>query len=485
MTEKQTIARSPIVVVLGHIDHGKTTLLDTLRKTKVAGQESGGITQHAAAYELVYNEKRITFIDTPGHEAFEAMRARGAALADIAVLLVAADDGVKPQTVESLRAIEEARIPFVVAINKIDVPSADAARVKAQLAEKGVAIEEWGGKVPVVEISAKAGTNLNGLLEMILLISEIEELTTDPSVLASGVVLESYRDPRRGNTAELVLRGGSLTKGDTIVAGNATASTKIIEDSEGNAINEANASSPVRIAGFDALPEVGASFMAYADKTEAKKHPRSGGAREQKQKQQVSGSPRSEAGIPLFFKADTAGSLEALQEALKKIESEAVWYVAGSGIGDMGENDARFIEILSEPIVFGFRVDMSRYARSAAGRRVHPRFELIYEAIEWITKTLSERAAASVSMKSARGKLLVLRYFRPAIAGGSRHIIGGRVLEGFIRRGDTFEEGKGRVIAIERNKARVEEIKKGEEAGLEVEISKPPREGQTLMFYET
>lgn len=469
MTEKQTIVRSPIVVVLGHIDHGKTTLLDTLRKTKVAGRESGGITQHAAAYELIHQGRRITFIDTPGHEAFEAMRKRGAKLADIAVLLVAADDGVKPQTVESLHTIEEARIPFVVAINKIDLPSADAARVKAQLAEKGVAIEEWGGKIPVVEISAKTDTNLDGLLEMILLVSEIEELTTDPSVPASGVVLESYRDPRRGNTAELVLRGGSLTKGDTIVAGSATARTKIIEDSEGNALNEASASSPVRIAGFDTLPEVGASFTAYATKKEAERQPRSGGAQERKQEQK---QPRNCGGIPLFFKADTAGSLEALQEALKKIESEAVWYAAGSGIGDMGENDTRFVETLLKPIVLGFRVDM----------RAYPRFDIIYEAIEWITKTLADRAAGSALAPQLRGRLLVLRYFRPAAA-GLNHIIGGRVLEGSIRRGDTFEEGKGRVIAIERNKARLEEIKKGDEAGLELEVLKTPREGQTLTFY--
>lgn len=466
MTEKQTIARSPIVVVLGHIDHGKTTLLDTLRKTKLVLKEAGGITQHAAAYELLHHGKRITFIDTPGHEAFEAMRTRGAKLADIAVLIIAADDGIKPQTVESLRAIEEASIPFVIAINKIDLTTADAGRIKSQLAEKGVTIEEWGGKVPVVEISAKAGTNLDALLEMILLVAEIEELTMDPSVPASGVVLESYRDPRRGITAELVLRDGSLSKGDTIVAGSAIARTKIIEDSEGNAVNEASASSPARVAGFDKLPEVGAPFTAYAVKEEAEERQRLQ-EQTQEQKQPVSG-------IPIFFKADTVGSLEALEEALKKIESEEAWYAAGSGIGDMGENDARFVETLFEPIVLGFRVDM----------RAYPRFDVIYEAIEWITKTLANRATASNRAKSARGTLSVLRYFRPAKSGASRHIIGGRVLEGFIRRGDMFEEGKGRVIAIERDKKRVEEIKKGEEAGLEVDVSKPPREGQTISFYE-
>ncbi len=478
MTGKQRIARSPIVVVLGHIDHGKTTLLDTLRKTKIAGRESGGITQHAAAYELPHlsassgHVRRITFIDTPGHEAFEAMRKRGARLADIAVLLVAADDGVKPQTIESLRAIEEVPIPFVVAINKMDLPTADSARVKSQLAENGVAIEEWGGKTPLVEISAKTGANLDGLLEMILLVSEIEDLTMDPSALASGVVLESYRDPRRGNTAELVLRDGSLKKGNSIVAGSTVASIKIMEDSDGNAINEAKASSPVRIAGFDKLPAVGALFMAYADKTEA----------EEKQREIMSGTeatgPRRGGGIPLFFKADTAGSLEAIEEALKKIESEMAWYVAGSGIGDMGENDARFIETLADPIVFGFRVDMSRYARSRTAGRAYPRFDIIYEAIKWITKMFAESRRGPAP--PWRGRLLVLRYFRKE---GSHHIVGGRVIEGSVRRGDIFEEGKGRVITIERNKTRVEEITKDEEAGLEMETPKPPREGQTISFY--
>lgn len=483
MTENTSVARSPIVVVLGHIDHGKTTLLDALRKTRVASKESGGITQHAAAYELAHPStssgqvKRITFIDTPGHEAFEAMRKRGTTLADVAVLIVAADDGVKPQTVESLRAIQEARIPFVVAINKIDLPSADAARVKAQLAEKDVTIEEWGGKVPVVEISAKAGTNLDALLEMILLVSEIEELTMDPVVPARGVVLESYRDPRRGITAELVLRDGSLKKGYSVVAGSAMASIKIMEDSEGNALNEAMASSPVRIVGFDILPEVGAPFTAYADKSEAEKIQRgiagSGEAAE-----------RLTGGIPIFFKADTVGSLEALAEALKKIQSEAKWYVAGSGIGDMGENDMRFVEALLQPLVFGFRVDMSPYGRSAAGRRAYPRFDVIYEAIEWLTEALVARASGSQSAAGARGTLLVLRYFRQAAAGGSNHIIGGRVLDGSVRRGDVFNDGKGQVIFIERDKARVEEIKKGEEAGLEVKIPSPPREGQRIAFYE-
>lgn len=474
MTENTSAARSPIVVVLGHIDHGKTTLLDTLRKTKVAGRESGGITQHVAAYELAHQGRRITFIDTPGHEAFEAMRKRGANLADVAVLIVAADDGVKPQTIESLRAIQDAHIPFVVAINKIDLPSADAARVKAQLAEKGIAIEEWGGKVPVVEISAKAGTNLDALLEMILLVSELEELTIDPSAPARGVVLESYRDPRRGITAELVLRDGSLKKGYSMVAGSALASVKIMEDSEGNALNEAMASSPVRIVGFDILPEVGAPFAAYADKSEAEKIQRGIAGSGEAAERLTGGSPRGEAGIPLFFKADTTGSLEALAEALKKIQSEAKWYVAGSGIGDMGENDMRFVEALSQPLVFGFRVNM----------RAHPRFDVIYEAIEWLTEALAVRVRGLQSAAGARGTLLVLRYFRPAAAGGSNHIIGGRVLDGSVRRGDVFNDGKGQVIFIERDKARVEEIKKGEEAGLEVKISSAPREGQRIAFYE-
>lgn len=478
MTHEQRIPRSPIVVVLGHIDHGKTTLLDTLRKTRVASKaasfgraslsiaerESGGITQHAAAYELEHRGKRITFIDTPGHEAFEAMRKRGAILADVAVLIVAADDGVKPQTIESLRAIEDARIPFVIAINKIDMPAADPGRIKAQLAERGVAIEEWGGKVPVVEISAKMSMNLDGLLEIILLVSEIEELTMNASAPASGIVLESYRDSRRGNTAELVLRDGSLAKGASIIAGSAVATIKIMEDSEGNAIEEARASSPVRIAGFDALPEAGAPFSAYANKAEAEEKRREAVTRAAQKME------RPPSAIPLFFKADTAGSQEALLEALKKIKSETAWYVAGSGIGDMGENDARFIETLPDPLIFGFRVAM----------RLHPRFDVIYEAIEWVTEVFAQRTAARAQAEHARGTLRVARYFRRT---GPSHIIGGRVLEGSIKRGDVFEGGSGRVVALEHHKARVEEIKKGEEAGLEVVAQKSPREGQILSFY--
>lgn len=461
------VSRSPIVVVLGHIDHGKTTLLDTLRKTRITMKESGGITQHAAAYELTHAGKRITFIDTPGHEAFEAMRKRGAYLADAAVLLVAADDGVKPQTIEALDAIKEARIPLVVAINKIDLATADVARVKTQLSEHDVLLEEWGGKVPAVEISAKAGTNLDALLEMILLVAELEELTMNPAAPASGVVLESYRDPRRGITAEMVLRDGIVKKGDIIVVGDALASTKIMEDSAGNAVIEVRASSPVRVAGFDILPEAGALFFACATKEEAEQK-RVAAKNETKE--------RRAEGIPIFFKADTAGSLEALEEAIKGdafLQKGVAFYLAGSGIGDMGENDARFIETLADPIVFGYRVNAHDY----------PRFEIIYEALEWVQQALNERAARVQARQARqfRGSLTVVRWFRQM---GNKQIIGGRVNEGSVRRGDLFEE-TGRVVSIERNKTSVDEIQKGEEAGLAVEAPKKVREGQTLRFYSS
>jgi translation initiation factor IF-2 len=475
MMETHLAPRSPIVVVLGHIDHGKTTLLDALRKTRVAAKESGGITQHAAAYELIHHDKRITFIDTPGHEAFEAMRKRGAALADVAVLIVAADDGVKPQTLESLAAIGEAGIPFVVAVNKIDLANADVARVKSQLAENGVAIEEWGGKIPLVEISAKMDTNLPALFEMVLLIAELEELRMDPTAPARGAVLESYRDPRRGITAELVLRDGILKKGDIVAAGNAIASTKIMEAPTavvGESLDEVKASSPVRIAGFDALPEAGAPFAAFATKEEAEEWRRA------QAKEGKGEAERKKQGIPLFFKTDTAGSLEALEAALEKIKIDYPHLViAGKGIGDMGENDARFIETLSDPIVFGYRVDV----------RAYPRFDVIYEALEWLTQELHERIRREEQQHNRvfHGSLTVLRWFR---AQGSRQIIGGLVTEGSVRRGDAFSFPQGTehgvIVNIERNKVTVEEIQKGEEAGLSVEAPKKVREGQTLHFYD-
>src|SRR3989344_4403886 len=246
--------RPPIVVVMGHIDHGKTTLLDYIRKSNVAARESGGITQHIGAYEAEFNGRKITFIDTPGHEAFSKMRGRGARVADIAILVVAADDGVKPQTKEAFEAIKNAKIPFLVAVNKIDKPNANLERVKNELAEAGVFLEGRGGNVPYAEISAKAGTNVQHLLETLLLMAEMENIKSDISLPASGVIIESHLDSRRGITATLLVREGTLRRGECVLAGDALAKARIFENFAKKSITEAGPSLPAVVVGFDKLP---------------------------------------------------------------------------------------------------------------------------------------------------------------------------------------------------------------------------------------
>src|SRR3989338_1008124 len=254
------LARPPVVVILGHVDHGKTKILDFIRKTKVAESEAGGITQHIGAYQVVYKESKITFLDTPGHEAFSAIRSRGASVADVAVLVVAADESVKPQTIEAIKIIKDAKIPFVVAINKSDKSGANAQRVKQDLAQYEVLVEDWGGQIPSVEISAKQNSGIKELLDIILLVADMQEITADPMAPARGVIIESHKDQRRGFVATVLIQNGTLRIGDWIVAGHVIGKIKSMDDFRGKSISEAGLAVPVAIAGWPESPQVGAEF---------------------------------------------------------------------------------------------------------------------------------------------------------------------------------------------------------------------------------
>jgi len=270
------IERPPVIVIMGHVDHGKSALLDYIRKSNIVAGEAGGITQHISAYEITHPhegaKKKITFIDTPGHAAFSAMRARGANVADIAVLVVSAEDGVKTQTLEALASIKSAGIPFIVAINKIDLPSADVQRTKNTLVEHEVYIEGMGGDISWVAISAKTGEGIDELLDTMLLTAEMEELEGDTNKHATGVIIESHRDAKRGIAATLIIKNGVLSQGQYIVSGNSMAPVRIMEDFAGNKIESATFSSPIALTGFDALPKVGAVFTAYDNKKDACLH---------------------------------------------------------------------------------------------------------------------------------------------------------------------------------------------------------------------
>lgn len=469
------IPRPAIVVIMGHIDHGKTTLLDYIRKTKVAERETGGITQHVGAYEIKYQDKKIVFIDTPGHEAFSKMRSRGARIADLAILVVAGDDGVKPQTIEALGAIKEAEIPFIVAINKIDKEGANPERVKKELAEAEIYVEGFGGNVPAVNISAKTGQGIPELLEMIILVSEMEELKADPSCLASGVVIESHLDPKRGITATLIIENGTLKKKMFINAGGAIAGVKIFEDFLGRTIEEATFSSPVKIVGFDKLPGAGANFKAYGSKAEAES------AKENlSQACPTAGKfkkiPEEKFLVPLIIKADVSGSLEALEKEILKLENQDVTFnIVRLNVGNITENDIKLASADKNTIVIGFRVKTEAGAEQTAERLgvKIALFDIIYKMSEWLEEEI-KKMAPQKEIEETIGTAELIKVFKQE---KNKQIIGALVLSGRVaagkyvkisRRGAIIARGK--ILELQQGRMPVSEVEQGKEFGALVDI---------------
>ena len=486
----QTQRRPPVVVVLGHVDHGKTTLIDYIRKTKVAEKETGAITQHIGAYQIEHQGKTITFLDTPGHEAFSAIRSRGAKVADIAVLVIAAEEGLKPQTKEAIKHIKDAEIPFIVALNKIDKPEAKPAMVKQQLAGAEVFVESLGGQVPAVEISAKTGKNVDELLELILLTAELEELKTDVNQKADGVVIESHLDPKRGYVATLLIQEGTLRTGDFAVSGNTFAKIKMMEDFSGKNIKEALPSQPVLTLGWSQAPDVGQKFESVATKDEAEK----------KALQSVSAEPAlfvRESGpkkenkriLNLVFKADTQSSLEAISEAIRNIGNEEAGYsVVGYGIGNIKDNDVR-TAVNGQGMIYGFYVDTeSSSKRLTEKEKVKIKtFRIIYELVEELRKDLSDLLEPEIKI-TPLGKLKVLKTFK---TGSNYQIIGGKVVSGYAERGAMIDVSRngtklvsGRLNELQHNKTNVNEVKEGLECGIRFEGPAEIKEGDLLEIYK-
>ena len=459
---------------MGHVDHGKTKLLDTIRKTKVAEGESGGITQHIGAYQTNINGKIITFLDTPGHEAFTAIRSRGAKVADIAILVIAADESVKPQTKEAIRIIKEEKIPFIVALNKIDKEGANVQKVKQDLATEDVLVEDWGGKVPVIEISAKEGRNIDALLDMILLVAELEELNEDLLSPAQGVIIESNLDKRRGYVATALVNKGVLGIGDFIVVGTVVGKVKSMEDFMGKAITEAKPSQPVLITGWPTAPDIGKEFVVAPDKDEAI----------QIAEKNVNLAPlfsffkgsvetgdENKKFLNLVFKSDVSSSLEAIEVSLKAIKSVEIGYrVISYDIGNISEADVK-TAIASKCQVIGFRVGTEESAKKMADKEgiKISNFDIIYELIEYVRNEMSELLGAEVK-KNPLGKLKVLAVFKKD---ARAQIFGGRVMSGKVARGamgDVIRNGvvvvSGRIGQLQHNKEDMPEVKEGLEAGI-------------------
>lgn len=484
--------RPPVVVILGHVDHGKTKLLDYIRKTNVAEKEAGGITQHIGAYDIERQDKKITFIDTPGHEAFSSIRSRGAKAADIAILVVAGEEGVKPQTKEAIEHIKKAGIPAVIAINKIDKPEANPEKVKRELAKNNVLVESLGGDVPSVNISAKSGEGINDLLEIINLVAEMEEIKAGFQGPASGVVLESYLDSRRGPTATLLVLDGTLKINDWAWIGTTYGKIKSMEDFLGNEIKEAPPSKPVVVTGIYKVSEVGERFEVKNSEKEAKE--KSGEElRKTTSEIQKPSSFEEVSGKKIFniiLKTDVLGSLEALRESLGKIESDEIGFkIIKDDAGAIDESDIK-LAYSTKSEIFGFRTKLLDSRLEELAKRFNIRItisDIIYEILDKIKERASKLLEPEI-IKKDLGKLEILAVFKKTSRG---LIVGGKVTSGQVKNKalvNILREGKiansGRIIQLQKNKKDVDEVSKGDECGILYEGEGEIKEGDVLEIFE-
>ncbi len=502
--EESLEARPPVVTIMGHVDHGKTTLLDAIRKTSVVTSEAGGITQHIGAYQAEVDGRRITFLDTPGHEAFTAMRARGAKVTDIAVLVVAADDGVMPQTKESISHARAAEVPIVVAVNKIDLPDANSDRVLGELATEGLQPEEWGGDVQVARVSAKQGENLGDLLERILLVADLElDLRANPSAPASGPIIESRLDVGRGPVATMLIHRGTLKVGDAIVAGDAWGRVRALYDYRGERLQEARPGEPVEILGFDRPPPAGelgrvvenerrarelAQQRAERLRREAMAKQRTGGVSLDKLFEQLQAGAVQDLNIVL--KGDVQGSVEAIVSELAKIQHPEVRVnVIHTGVGGITENDVN-LAAASNAMVVGFNVRPSAEVRGVAERQgIEIRlYRVIYQLTEEIEQALVGMLTP-VETEAILGEVEVRALFKVSRLGT---IAGCMVTSGVIRRGAhirLFRDGtrihETTVAQLRRFKDDVREVVEGFECGILLEGFNDLREGDVFEVFET
>lgn len=474
-----SLTRPPVVAIMGHIDHGKSTLLDYIRKSHIVDRESGGITQHLGAYEVTcLDEKKvprtITFLDTPGHAAFSGIRTRSAQVADIAILIVSGEEGVKPQTTEALKQIKEAKVPFIVAITKIDSPKCDVERTKQSLAENEIYIEGYGGDVSCAPLSAKTGKGVPELLEIILLTADVAELTANPSAPAQGVIIEAHRDPRRGIAATVLIKDGTLKGGTWAVSGESIAPVRFIENDLGKQIPSATFSAPVRVIGWSVIPEVGATVLAYSNRKEAEAAVTT---KVQKRFDNTSQQKPAEEklAIPVIIKADAGGSVEAIvNEFAKLTHDRAGFSIIESSVGAITENDIRLASTHPGSIVFGFHVDIGKPQVEMAERNEIPvlRFDIIYKLTEEAEKILKERAP-KLSVEETSGKAKIQKIFS---INKDKQIVGGKVETGTITTGSTIrilrrdaEVGRGKIRGLEQGKLKATEVAAGREFGTLIE----------------
>lgn len=430
--QQHIVPRPPIVVVMGHIDHGKSTLLDTIRKSNVVETETGGITQHLSAYCVEHKTKdgalkKITFLDTPGHEAFQSMRLRGADVADIAILIVSAEDGVKPQTLEALACILKAKIPYIVAINKIDKPNANLVRTQSSLVENGIYIEGMGGDISWAPISAKSGQGVDDLLDILLLTAEITGFTTNANTLGVGTVIEGKLDGKRGATASLMIKSGIVQSGNFVVSGTSYAPVRIMEDWAGKSIKEAHASEPIGIVGWNDVPAIGDEFITVTSKKEAEQ------ITQERKLTPVTTAPHDTSipSIPLLIKADVLGTIDAIMHELDKYKSDRMTVrIIDSGVGSISSNDVHNVSATKNAIIVGFNVKPDRDAVELAERLgvEIETFDIIYKLSEWLEEALKARTPKQEEER-VTGRAKILKHFSTQ---KNTHVLGARREEGTL-----------------------------------------------------
>lgn len=457
--------RPPIVTILGHVDHGKTTLLDFIRKSSVAAKEHGGITQHIGAYQITHNSNLITFIDTPGHAAFEKMRSRGANVADIAILVVAIDDGIMPQTLEAIKHIQAAKVPTIVAVNKIDLSGIDIkvqlAKIKKQLSDQKINLEEYGGDVPLIPLSAKTGEGVDKLLEMILLVAEMHELKGDPILPPAGVIIEATLDKFKGPIATILVKNGTLKKGDQIEVGEIKSKVRGMFDFSGKSLNSAGPSTPVEVLGLEAVPAVGVVLGELAEVKEAE-------AIQSLVEKLKQGDTKT---LKVIIKADKQGSLEAIQTSLEKFNTERkiVDYIS-TGTGDIGEENIKLAASVGA-IVIGFNVKVAPTAQKMAENEhvLIRTYNIIYELLEDVEEVVNTLLEVG-QLEEVLGKANIIAEFPH---GKSEKIAGCRMIEGTIAKGQRIRIirekeiiGETKLKSLKKVKEEVNKVEKGNDCGM-------------------
>lgn len=489
VTGKNVQSRAPIVTIMGHVDHGKTSLLDYIRSTNVAAGETGGITQHISAYQILFQPKdggkrKITFVDTPGHEAFSALRAHGAALTDIVILVVAADDGVKPQTIEAIEHARGANVPIIVAINKVDLPGANTERVKQQLADHQLVSEEWGGQTTMVPISAKTGQGVDNLLEMVLLTADLLELKADPAAAPEGLVLEANLDKQVGPLATVLVYNGTLHTGQVVVVGQTYGRIRAISDDRGERVTQAGPATPVQLQGLKDVPTFGDPLQVVPNEKVARAMTQSGAKAK-------TGAGEDANVYRIVLKADVGGSLAALQDSIHKLKvKDATVEIISGGIGAVTENDINLAKP-AQAVIIAFRVAVNKRMMELAEKEdvAIKNYDIIYDAIEFLQAEL-KRIATPVIVKTEIGRLKALAVFSRV---KGQAIVGGEVIDGTAKGNltltiyrDKEEVGTAKAGGLKIGKVDADQVQKGEQCGVAIsDETNEIQEGDILGFVET